>query len=57
MSLSRKCSITMNSIVILYLDSTLSSMWRLTPQFSGGSLTYMPWHFISHRPLQLLVRR
>jgi hypothetical protein len=25
----------MNSIVILYLDSTLSSMWRLTPQLSG----------------------
>jgi len=30
---------------------------RLTPQFSGGALTYVFWHFIPHRPLQLLVRR
>jgi len=30
---------------------------RLTPQFSGSALTYVPWHFISDRPLQLLVRR
>src|SRR5580765_6063047 len=30
---------------------------RLTPQFSGGAVTYVPWHFIHHRPLQLLVRR
>src|SRR5213078_3489152 len=30
---------------------------RLTPQFSGGALPYVPWHFISHGPLQLLVRR
>jgi hypothetical protein len=30
---------------------------RLTPRFSGGALTYMPWHFIRHRPLQLLVSR
>jgi len=30
---------------------------RLTPQFSGGALSYVPWHFISDRPLQLLVRR
>jgi hypothetical protein len=28
-----------------------------TPQFSGGALTYVPWHFIHDRPLQLLVRR
>src|SRR5262249_980758 len=30
---------------------------RITPQFSGGALSYEPWHFIHHRPLQLLVRR
>jgi len=30
---------------------------RLTPQFSGGALTKVPWHFIHDRPLQLLVRR
>jgi len=30
---------------------------RLTPQFSGGTLTFVTWHFIPHRPLQLLVRR
>jgi len=30
---------------------------RITPQFSGGALNYVPWHFIHHRPLQLLVRR
>jgi len=29
----------------------------LEPQFSGGALGYVPWHFIHHRPLQLLVRR
>ena len=28
---------------------------RLTPQFNGGAPTYVTWHFISHRPLQLLV--
>jgi len=36
---------------------TRHSWCRLTPQFSGGALTYVPWHFISDRPLQLLVRR
>ena len=30
-------------------------MSRLTPQFSGRALPYVPWHFISHGPLQLLV--
>jgi len=30
---------------------------RITPQFSGGSLTYVTWHFIHDRPLQLLVMR
>src|SRR5689334_15809103 len=30
---------------------------RITPQFSGGALSYVPWHFISDRPLQLLVIR
>jgi hypothetical protein len=30
---------------------------RLTPQFSGGELTNVPWHFIHHRPLQLLISR
>jgi len=30
---------------------------RLTLQFSGGTLSYVTWHFIPHRPLQLLVRR
>ena len=30
---------------------------QLTPQFSGGALPYVSWHFISHRPLQLLVMR
>src|SRR5437762_130088 len=28
---------------------------RLTPQFSGGALSYVPWHFMHDRPLQLLV--
>jgi len=35
-------------------------VWRLTPQFSGGALSYVQWHFIHDRPLQLLqllVRR
>src|SRR5215471_17648287 len=35
----------------------LRSCWRLTPQFSGGALTSVTWHFIHDRPLQLLVRR
>jgi hypothetical protein len=35
----------------------ITSQCRLTPQFSGGALTLVPWHFISHRPLQLLVMR
>jgi len=30
---------------------------RITPQFSGGALTYVPWHFMHDRPLQLLVMR
>jgi hypothetical protein len=30
---------------------------RLTPQFSGGALSYVQWHFIHDRPLQLLGRR
>src|SRR5437762_10133295 len=30
---------------------------RLTPQFSGRALPFVTWHFISHGPLQLLVRR
>jgi len=30
---------------------------RLTPQFSGGALTFVTWHFIHNRPLQLLVMR
>src|SRR5262245_46255340 len=30
---------------------------RLTPQFSRGALTYVTWHFIHDRRLQLLVRR
>ena len=29
----------------------------LEPQFSGGALTYVPWHFMHDRPLQLLVMR
>jgi len=29
-------------------------VWRLTPQFSGGALSYVQWHFIHDRPLQLL---
>ena len=32
-------------------------MRRLTQQFSGGALRYVPWHFIYDRPLQLLVVR
>jgi hypothetical protein len=28
-----------------------------TPQFSGGALNYVAWHFMPDRPLQLLVRR
>ena len=28
---------------------------RITPQFSGGALSYVPWHFMHDRPLQLLV--
>jgi len=31
--------------------------YRLTPQFSGGAMLPVPWHFIPHRPLQLLVSR
>jgi hypothetical protein len=27
----------------------------VTPQFSGGALTYVSWHFIHDRPLHLLV--
>jgi hypothetical protein len=30
-------------------------MTRITPQFSGRVLPYVPWHFIHHGPLQLLV--
>ena len=30
---------------------------RLTRQFSGRTLPNVPWHFIVHGPLQLLVRR
>jgi hypothetical protein len=29
----------------------------LTFRFSGGALTFVPWHFIHHRPLQPVVRR
>jgi len=29
---------------------------RIAPQFSGRALRYVPWHFIHHGPLQLLVR-
>ena len=29
----------------------------LEPQFSGGALPYVPWHFIHHRPLQPVVSR
>ena len=30
---------------------------RITPRFSGGAPTYVPWHFVHHRPLQPVVRR
>jgi hypothetical protein len=36
------------------------TMWArdcITPQFSGGALPYVPWHFMCDRPLQLLVMR
>ncbi len=26
-----------------------------TVRFSGGALTFAPWHFIHHRPLQPVV--
>jgi hypothetical protein len=26
-------------------------------RFRGGALTFVPWHFIHHRPLQPVVRR
>jgi hypothetical protein len=32
-------------------------MRRLTSRFSGGAPTFVPWHFIHHRPLQPVVRR
>ena len=30
---------------------------RITFRFSGSALTSVPWHFIHHRPLQLVVMR
>jgi hypothetical protein len=30
---------------------------RITPQFSGGVMSPVPWHFMDGRPLQLLVSR
>ena len=36
-------------------DLLLRLLSRITPQFSGGALTHVPWHFIPNRPLQLLV--
>src|SRR6476646_8281364 len=41
-------------------DVGLVAVWslcRTTPQFSGGALTFVTWHFIHDRLLQLLVRR
>jgi hypothetical protein len=38
-------------------ETTAAISWRITPQFSGGTLSYVTWHFIHDRPLQLLVRR
>jgi hypothetical protein len=29
---------------------------RITPQFSRGALTHVPWHFMFDRRLQLLYR-
>src|SRR5262245_52739255 len=31
--------------------------FRITPQFSRGTPTHVPWHFMPDRRLQLLVRR
>jgi hypothetical protein len=30
---------------------------QLTSRFSGGALTFVPWHFIHPRPLQPVVMR
>jgi len=34
-----------------------ASLVCLTAQLGGGALFYVPWHVVSHRPLQLLVMR
>jgi len=31
-----------------------TALWRLISRFSGGALTFVPWHLIRHRTLRLV---
>jgi hypothetical protein len=57
MNLSARPAGTIEKLLQTLSESAHAPLSRITPQFSGRTLPHVPWQFIHHGPLQLLVMR